>query len=311
MKLQVMILTALTLIGSSAPEARCSGPDPERQIAWIGAYELALQEAQESGRPLLICLNMDGEAANDELALETYRAPDLVRRTRDLVPLIASAFRHDAREATAGASNRQPCPRFGVVTCDEHIAVERALREHWFAGINEIVSPQHILADPEGRALSLRKFELGARELCAMVDEILERPRDPRKVELFERRRIDKLLGSMGRKRSCCGDPALETLHALLSHGRSELVFKSLGKSKEVVRDQFVRGLPELGGQADEALCFFLSDRSPRVRAAAVETWDQMPQYLPSAKQKIQMLAEQERNRLVRRALEKAGAVRG
>ena len=120
-------------------------------ITFQRTWEDALAVARESGRPILICVNMDGEIASEHYAGVRYRRADVAALYEPYVCVIASVYRHTPRDYDR-SGERILCPRFGSVTCGEHIALEPILFERFFEGTR--VAPRHIAIelDAEGSA---------------------------------------------------------------------------------------------------------------------------------------------------------------
>ena len=116
-------------------------------IQWQRTWDDALAVAKESGKPILICVNMDGEIASEHYAGVRYRQPDIAALYSPYVTVMASVYRHTPRDHD-DEGNRIPCPRFGGVTCGEHIAIEPVLFEKFFDG--ERVAPRHIMYELSG-----------------------------------------------------------------------------------------------------------------------------------------------------------------
>ncbi|MFO1050634.1 MAG: hypothetical protein U1F36_00300 [Planctomycetota bacterium] len=139
--------TLLLLLPSATAQDPGDRPDA-RQIHWQRSLDDALALARAEERPLLLAVNMDGESASDRIVNERYRDPAFVAATRDCVCLVASLFRHNARDHD-DQGRRIPCPRLGVVTCGEHIALEQQLWDR-FLSDGERVAPRHALILPDG-----------------------------------------------------------------------------------------------------------------------------------------------------------------
>jgi hypothetical protein len=145
---------ALALALGLAAFAPASAPAPggapyaaDRQILWQRSLDDALAIAKAESRPLLVAVNMDGESASERIVRERYRDPAFVAATRRFVCVIASAFRHSARDHD-DEGRRIPCPRLGEVTCGEHIALEPILFDRYLGG--ERIAPRHALILPDG-----------------------------------------------------------------------------------------------------------------------------------------------------------------
>ena len=113
-------------------------------ITWQRTFDDALAVAKETGKPLLICVNMDGEIASEHYAGIRYRSPEISKLYEPYVCVIASVYRHNPRDYDE-AGNRIECPRFGGVTCGEHIWIEPGLFEQFFEGRR--IAPRHIMLD--------------------------------------------------------------------------------------------------------------------------------------------------------------------
>jgi len=115
-------------------------------ITWQRTYEDAVAVSRQNGKPILICVNMDGEPASEHYAGVRYRQPDIAALYSPYVAVIASVYRHTPRDHDEHG-NRILCPRFGSVTCGEHIAIEPALFEQFFDG--KRIAPRHIMVELE------------------------------------------------------------------------------------------------------------------------------------------------------------------
>lgn len=144
----IAALLAATLLGADG-------------VAWEKDYAAALTKAKERGVPVLVCFNMDGESANEEM-VKLYREPEFVKRSLDFVCLVASAAQHNPEASTA------PCPRFGGVSCAEHRKVE-VKASAALIGKDEVIAPQHVLLAPDGKVLMRRAFGLAKDELLKMM----------------------------------------------------------------------------------------------------------------------------------------------
>jgi tetratricopeptide (TPR) repeat protein len=87
---------------------------------------------------------MDGEIASEHYAGIRYRDPSIVALYEPYVCVIASVYRHNPRDYDE-QGRRIPCPRFGGVTCGEHIWIEPLLFEKYFEG--KRIAPRHIMIE--------------------------------------------------------------------------------------------------------------------------------------------------------------------
>jgi hypothetical protein len=110
-------------------------------------WDDALAVARLTGKPILACVNMDGEPASEHYAGIRYRQPDIAKLYEAYVCVIASVYRHNARDYDE-QGRRILCPRFGSCTCGEHIALEPFLYEKFLDGVR--VAPRHIMVELGG-----------------------------------------------------------------------------------------------------------------------------------------------------------------
>ena len=113
-------------------------------ITFQRTWEDALAVSVETGKPILICVNMDGEIASEHYAGIRYRQAEKAALYDPYVNVIASVYRHSARDFDE-EGNRILCPRFGSVTCGEHIIIEPFLYEKYFDG--QRIAPRHVMVE--------------------------------------------------------------------------------------------------------------------------------------------------------------------
>jgi len=117
-------------------------------ITWQRTWEDALAVSRETGKPILVCVNMDGEIASEHYAGKRYRDPEIAKLYEPYVCVIASVYRHTPRDYDE-QGQRILCPRFGCVTCGEHIAIEPGLFKEFFD--DRRIAPRHIGVELDGR----------------------------------------------------------------------------------------------------------------------------------------------------------------
>lgn len=116
-------------------------------IRWQRTWEDAVRLSQETKRPILVCVNMDGEIASEHYAGVRYRDPELAKLWEPYVCVMASVYRHTPRDHDDDG-RRIPCPRLGSVTCGEHMALEPIVYEKFLDG--KRISPRHIMVELDG-----------------------------------------------------------------------------------------------------------------------------------------------------------------
>lgn len=116
-------------------------------IPWQRTWSDAMALSKQSKKAILICVNMDGEIASEHWAGVRYREPEIAALFEQYVCVIASTFRHNTRDYDA-SGHRIPCPRFGVVTCGEHIWMEPTVYDKFLDDTR--VAPRHIMIELDG-----------------------------------------------------------------------------------------------------------------------------------------------------------------
>ena len=117
-------------------------------ITFQRTWEDATALAQETNRAILICVNMDGEIASEHYAGIRYRQPDISKLYEPYVCVIASTYRHTPHDYDE-SGRRILCPRFGSVTCGEHISIEPFLFKNFMEG--KRIAPRHICVELDGK----------------------------------------------------------------------------------------------------------------------------------------------------------------
>jgi tetratricopeptide (TPR) repeat protein len=113
-------------------------------ITFQRTFDDALRVSEETGKPILVCVNMDGEIASEHYAGVRYRDPEKARLYEPYVCVIASVYRHNPRDHD-DEGRRILCPRFGSVTCGEHIWIEPIVYEKFLDGRR--IAPRHIMVE--------------------------------------------------------------------------------------------------------------------------------------------------------------------
>ena len=98
-------------------------------MPWQRSLEDALALVEATGKPLLICVNMDDEKASESLAFTRYRDPQFVRMVEGFVPLLVSPNRRNPRDHD-DRGRRIPDEKFGRLVNSEHIDLETVRAVH-------------------------------------------------------------------------------------------------------------------------------------------------------------------------------------
>ncbi len=178
--------------GPEARESMWAAPTAEDWarpclLTWQRSWEDALAVSRETGKPILICINMDGEIASEHYAGVRYRSPEIAELYQPYVLVIGSVYRHTPRDHD-DQGRRIPCPRFGTVTCGEHIALESAVYEIFLDGVR--IAPRHIAVDAAGNEL----YDVYYANDTASVFETVRKGLEGLPPPLPERSRSDRPL---------------------------------------------------------------------------------------------------------------------
>jgi predicted NBD/HSP70 family sugar kinase len=154
----------LALFAAAAPAA------PLEQLAWLPGLEAAQEEARGRKAPLLVVLNMDGEHGNEAMLSEVYALPAVRDAAKKCAVTIASLGKH--AEVDDPKLGRKVCSKFGRVTCAEHMATEKVVREQWLkrGPKDDVDSPRHIFRAPDGRPLFERVWTIRGEALVLLID---------------------------------------------------------------------------------------------------------------------------------------------
>jgi tetratricopeptide (TPR) repeat protein len=160
-------------------------------VTWQRTWEDAVRVSEETRKPILVCVNMDGEIASEHYAGVRYRSPEIASLYEPYVTVIASVYRHNPRDYD-DEGRRILCPRFGSVTCGEHIAIEPIIYEKFLDG--QRIAPRHIMVELDGT----EKYDVFYRNDTASVFDdirkgIAERTIKPKTVVRGDRPVVERV----------------------------------------------------------------------------------------------------------------------
>jgi hypothetical protein len=151
----------------------------------------AVTVAREANKPILVCINMDGEIASEHYAGVHYRTPQTAKLFEGYVCVIASVYRHTPRDHDEHG-RRVLCPRFGSVTCGEHIAIEPILFAKFMDG--QRISPRHIMVELDGREVYDVFYAWDNRSIIDTIEKgVTEREQQPRNVVRGDRPVVERV----------------------------------------------------------------------------------------------------------------------
>ncbi len=221
-------------------------------LTWQRTWEDALEVSRETRKAILICVSMDGEPASEHYAGKRYRDPEIAKLYEPYVCVIASVYRHTDRDFDDDG-NRVPCPRFGGVTCGEHIAIEPLLYEKYFDG--QRIAPRHICIETDGTETYdvFYANDVGS-VLTTLRDQIAVRKEKPRTVVRGDRPVAERVASRAVEDRAAV-EAAYRSGDAAVRRAILEAAAKSPGSAPlEVLRLALFGTDPEMARLARAAL---------------------------------------------------------
>ncbi|MBI1853753.1 MAG: HEAT repeat domain-containing protein [Planctomycetes bacterium] len=132
------------------------------------SLDAAFERAKREKIPVMVCVLMDDESANDMILFGHYRDKRLGELTKHVACVIANAKTHGEMDEGEGAAAHKVCNRFGSITCAEHLAVEMESRKRWLPG-DLTVAPQHLFFDPTGKEILRQAYFVELDKLQKMI----------------------------------------------------------------------------------------------------------------------------------------------
>ncbi|MHC5065847.1 MAG: hypothetical protein ACYTG5_17930 [Planctomycetota bacterium] len=173
-------------------------PSPTREdwakpvlVEFERSWADAVAVAKETNKAILVCVNMDGEPASEHYAGVHYRTPETAQLFEEYVCVIASVYRHTPKDYDE-QGKRVLCPRFGSVTCDEHIWIEPLLYERFMNG--QRISPRHIMVELDGNEVFDVFYAWDNKSIFDTITTgIAERQAEPRIIVRGDRPILDRV----------------------------------------------------------------------------------------------------------------------
>ncbi|MDA1195259.1 MAG: hypothetical protein O2894_08745 [Planctomycetota bacterium] len=137
------------LVGAEdEPKSKGLEPDPVG-IRWERDFTVGMERAARTGRPMVFCVNaLEDERANQQLGLETYRSAAWGEATRGYLAFVCNPGEH----------GEESCSRYPGHACKAH---REALA--WFLTRfgSELISPQHVILEPDGDIAFRKEYYTG------------------------------------------------------------------------------------------------------------------------------------------------------
>lgn len=171
------VIFALLVLSARSPAQTPPTPEPATApkaagLAFARSHEKAAMEATATKRLLLWVIMKDGEIGCSRMLQTVYRDPDVqARLAASFIMLPCSTYDHGS---LAPAEGVEPvwCSQFAHTLCSEHQAIEREMRKRYEESVN-VVAPQHIITDAEGKILARHRYELKKPEFLAFLESVV------------------------------------------------------------------------------------------------------------------------------------------
>lgn len=167
-------IAAASLAPGASAQKKPAGPALSG-VRWARNYDAAFAEAKERNVPIVIIFIQDGEAQNEEYALEVTTDKEVLKVSRQAVFMIASQGseeNHGRKVVTdKNGQNRNVCAKYGEVSCLDHQRIERQAFLQYTTG--EINTPHTYVCDTEGKVLSEEDDHIPTAVLVKMVNSAI------------------------------------------------------------------------------------------------------------------------------------------
>jgi len=146
-------------------------------IRWASSFEEAKKRAKSRKIPILVAINKtydlvrdrEKHDANKKMVTVTYRDPAVVKISRKFVCIFASPDDHAKPDGGPG------CSHADRLTCQQHKALFERIRADHFGGDKEIMAPQHLILNPDGRIIDKYLLDRKPDEFVRILKNALAR----------------------------------------------------------------------------------------------------------------------------------------
>lgn len=170
MTARLLLVLLATLAGGLRSQEAASQPAPRLQ--WESEVEAAYKKAKELGRPVLYVIMKDKEIGCRRMLEKVWTDAGVIAKSQEFVLLPCSMYHHQPVTLRIDGKEVESCPQFAGVSCAQHQTIEKWMREN-YQPKGEVVAPQHLFTDPEGRLLTRREYEVGAADMIKLMDRAL------------------------------------------------------------------------------------------------------------------------------------------
>lgn len=203
-------------------------------VTWHPSVDAAMASAKDANIPIFVAINMDGERANDEAVTKLYKDRTFASLAENTAPVFGSRFDH-------GGADRSCSRAPGDTTCDQHRAIEKAIRKAYLTTQGEeVIAPQHLWVSPEGKVLLSVPYKISMGEMEWCFVEAIRRLNPEFSWKLSSAARAPKRLVVDGVKQgpseADLTPPTKKEVLALIEELRKTPVRELLGKIEDVLK---------------------------------------------------------------------------
>ncbi|MBI4568119.1 MAG: HEAT repeat domain-containing protein [Planctomycetes bacterium] len=272
-------LAAAIFIGVLPPPAaraqeKPAAGEPAGDVKWVTEKE-AFDLAKATGLPIMVCVNMDGEATNDRVPETLYRDPEFVRRSRSFICVMANRECHQEIDV----NGVKVCSRFKTMPCSRHADHWRSLvidRLQLVPANGNFISPQHHFYKADGSHICGKAYLESNDVLWPLMDQATEAAK-PDVLQKLQPYLAIKSAAELRGKLTALVPIQRETLFQLLidkGEGEQTKLVTTLAESTATPLDVRRDAVAALGLPGREemlpALARAADDAKPEIRQAAL-----------------------------------------
>ncbi len=160
MRFFVLCLLLAGLQPAQAPATPAPVKETSRNtLRFETSVDGALKLARENARKVLWVIMKDGEIGCTRMLDSVYSDLEVREQLAAGFVLIPCSTWHHTSEAPDSTDAPPECPQFPGARCRDHQASEREMRKRFEETVN-VVAPQHIITDADGKVLARHRYEL-------------------------------------------------------------------------------------------------------------------------------------------------------
>ena len=174
------------------------GPTAPTTVPWFVTIDDAWRAADAKHLPVLFTMSMDGERANDHIAVAHFKDPEVCTTLGALPVVLSNVFGRDGVHANAVKHDEVngKCTRYGGIPCAAHQATEGYCLDNFGLRGTSFQVPRQIFVTPAGEVLEHRVYYLTERDLQRLTLRSMRRV-NPRAAYALAAGRLSGLLAAL------------------------------------------------------------------------------------------------------------------